>query len=157
MWTAVQTKTGFDFFFTPTHRCAAASIIPSICAYITYVLMCFLARRHFFNVPSAGRFSFSRIRGTQGARPDPARKFRPRPRSMAHALGVQSGKSPRGGTPSTYSHPGPCKPTCIIPGPVVYFNLWVKKCPTAHAASMILNVVNIARRYLMMERYFLDT
>ena len=32
-----------------------------------------------------------------------------------------------------------------------------KKCPTAHAISTILNVVNVARHYLVMERYFPDT
>ena len=52
---------------------------------------------------SSGRGSFScpRLRGTQGTRPDPARKFGPWPRSVARALGVQSGKSARGGIPST--------------------------------------------------------
>ena len=34
-----------------------------------------------------------------------------------------------------------------------YILTWVKKCPTAHAISMILNVVNVARHYLVMETY----
>ena len=32
-----------------------------------------------------------------------------------------------------------------------------KKCPTAHVISMILNVVNVVRHYVVMERYFPDT
>ena len=47
---------------------------------------------------SFGRGSFlvlSRLRGTQGARLDSARKFGPWPKSVARALGVQCGKSPR--------------------------------------------------------------
>ena len=52
--------------------------------------MCFFGPSSFFSLPAAGLFSYSRLRGTQGARPDPARKFGPWPRSVAHALGVQS-------------------------------------------------------------------
>ena len=55
----------------------------------------------FFSLPAAGLSLCSRLRGTQGARPDPVRKFGPRPRSVARALGVQSGKSAPGGIPST--------------------------------------------------------
>ena len=65
--------------------------------------MCFFCTSAFFSLPAAGLFSCSRLRGTQGARPDPARKFGPWPRSAARALGVQSGKSLRGGIPSTWS------------------------------------------------------
>ena len=54
-----------------------------------------------FPLPTEGLSSCSRLRGTQGARPDPARKFGPSPRSVARALGVQSGKSAREGIPST--------------------------------------------------------
>ena len=54
-----------------------------------------------FSLPAAGLFSCSRLRGTQGARPDTGRKFGPWPRSVACALGVQIGKSPRGVIPST--------------------------------------------------------
>ena len=63
--------------------------------------MCFFSTSAFFSLPVAGLFSCCRPRGKQGARPDLARKFEPWPRSAASALGVQSGKSPRGGIPST--------------------------------------------------------
>ena len=53
--------------------------------------MCFLHTSAFFSLLAAGLSSCSRLRGTQGARPDPIRKFEPRPRSVAHALGVESG------------------------------------------------------------------
>ena len=33
----------------------------------------------------------------------------------------------------------------------------LKECPTAHVISGILNVVNVVRHYLVMERYFPDT
>ena len=38
-----------------------------------------------------------------------------------------------------------------------YFLTWVKKCLTAHEISRTLNVVNVARHYLVTERYFPDT
>ena len=64
--------------------------------------MRFFTLRHFFSLPTAGLSSCSRLRGgAQGARPDPIRKFGPRPRSVARALGFQSGTSARGGIPST--------------------------------------------------------
>ena len=68
----------------------------------------------FCSLPAAGLSSWSRLRVTQGACPDPLRKFGPWPKSVARALGVQSGKSARGGIPITSSRPGPWKPTCII-------------------------------------------
>ena len=105
-----------------------------------YIYICvFLALRH-FSLPASGLFSCSRRRGTQGARPDPARKFGPWPRSAARALGVQSGKSPRGGIPSTWSHPGACKPKNRL-----------KQYPTAHVISGILNVINVVRDYLLSD------
>ena len=61
----------------------------------------FLALRHFFLFGPRVFFSCSRLRGTQETRMDLARKFGRWPRSVARALGVQSGKSPRGGIPST--------------------------------------------------------
>ena len=63
--------------------------------------MCFFGPSAFSSLPAAGLSSCSRLRGTQGARPDPARKFGTWPRSVARALGVQSGTSARGGVPST--------------------------------------------------------
>ena len=63
--------------------------------------MCFLGPSAFVSLPAAGLSSCSLLRGTQGARPDPVRKFGPWPRSVARALGVQSGKSARRGIPIT--------------------------------------------------------
>ena len=63
--------------------------------------MCFFSPSAFFSLPAAGLSSSSRLRGTQGAHPDPLRKFGPWPRSVACALGFQSGKFARGGIPST--------------------------------------------------------
>ena len=66
-----------------------------------YILMCFFGPSAFLSLSAAGLSSCSRLRGTLGARPDPLRKFGLWPRSVARALGVQSGKSARGGIPST--------------------------------------------------------
>ena len=63
--------------------------------------MCFFYPSAFFSLPAAGLSSCSRLRGTQGARPDPIRKFGPRPKSAARALGVERGTPARGGMPST--------------------------------------------------------
>ena len=65
---------------------------------------------------SSGRGSFHVLSAPWHAvsPPGPARKFVRWPRSVARALGVQSGKSARGGIPITSSRPGPWKPTCII-------------------------------------------
>ena len=54
-----------------------------------------------FSLPAAGLFSCPRLRGTQGALPDPLRKFGMWPRSVARALGVERGTPARGGIPST--------------------------------------------------------
>ena len=50
--------------------------------------MCFW---HFviFALPDAGRFSYSRLRGTRGACPDTACKFGPWPTSAARTVGVR--------------------------------------------------------------------
>ena len=50
--------------------------------------MCFFGPSAFFALPVAGLSSCSRLRGTQGARPDLARKVCPWPRSVARDLGV---------------------------------------------------------------------
>ena len=75
---------------------------------------CFLWPIGTFSFLAGGRFSCYWFRstqgaGTQGARPDPSRKFGPWPRSSARALGVQSGESPRRGFPRTWSHQDPSK------------------------------------------------
>ena len=51
--------------------------------------MCFFHPSAFFSLPAAGLSSCSRLRGTQGAHPDPIRKFGPRPRSVARDLGLK--------------------------------------------------------------------
>ena len=51
--------------------------------------MCFFGPSAFLFLPAADLSSCSRLRGTQGARPDPARKFGPWPRSVARALGFK--------------------------------------------------------------------
>ena len=63
--------------------------------------MCFFGPSAFFSLPAAGFSSCSRLCRTQGARPDPARKFGLWPRSVSRALGVQSCNSAQGGIPST--------------------------------------------------------
>ena len=66
-----------------------------------YIYKCVFSRFGIFSSSGHGSFLVLSARGTQGARPDPIRKFGPRPRSAARALGVESGKSARGGIPST--------------------------------------------------------
>ena len=91
----------------PTKRLTVQSLL-NICICI-YTHILYQVYKCVFFSPfgiffSSGRGSFSscsRLHGTQGARPDPIRKFGPRPRSVARALGVQSGTSARGGIPST--------------------------------------------------------
>ena len=67
----------------------------------TYIKMYFFCPWLFFSLTAAGLSSCSRLRGSQGARPDPARKFGPWPRYVARVLEGQSDKSARGGIPST--------------------------------------------------------
>ena len=63
--------------------------------YQVYILLIYIFHTSdFFSLPAAGLSSCSRLRGTQGARPDPIRKFGPRPRSVARALGVQAHANP---------------------------------------------------------------
>ena len=103
----------------------------------------FLAHRHFFLFRPR---VFSRAL-VPGARREPAgaprRKCGPWVTSVARALGIQNGKSPRGGIPSTQGHPGPCKPTQRR-----------KECPTARVISGILIVINVVRHYLFGDGFF---
>ena len=62
-----------------------------------HIYMCFFTLQHFFLFRPR---VFPRALGSV-ARPDAIRKFGPRPRSVARALGVQSGTSARGDIPST--------------------------------------------------------
>ena len=110
------------------------------------VLLCtnvFLWHIGIFSLPAEGLFSCSRLRGTQGSPPGhQGASFGPWP-----SRGTRSGSSkwqvPTGSdSEHVEPHPGPCKPT--------YYRL--KECPTAHVISGILNVVNVVRHYLVMER-----
>ena len=132
-------------------RCKRAVDLEDRSIYITgyiyfYVQMYFLGQWDFFSLPAARLFSCSRLRGIQGAR----RNTRAQVRALADvrgtcsgALGVQSRTSPRGGIPSTYGHPAPCKPAYRL-----------KECPTAHVISGILNVINVVRHYLLGDGKF---
>ena len=86
----------------------------------------------------------------------------PGPRShlwaLAEVRGTCSGGSRwqvRSERDSEHVEPSRSKPTYLIS--MVYFNLDEKKSPTVHVISMMLNFVNIARYYLVMDRYFPDT
>ena len=94
------------FTFSPLH-CFYATMMEGGAAdrrrrpILVYIYVWVFGPSAFFSLPAAGRSSCCRFRGTHGARPDPFRKFGPWPRSVARAVGVQSGKSARGGIPST--------------------------------------------------------
>ena len=116
--------------------------------YLVYIttavcINAFFCTSAFCSLPAAG---LSCVLGS-GARREPARTPRrkrgPWLRPIARALGFQSHMKPRGGILSTYSHPGPCKPTYRS-----------NKCPTAHVISRIFNVVNVVRHCLVMERLY---
>ena len=113
----------------------------------------FLWHMGIFSLLAAGLFSCSRLRGTQGAR----RNTTAQSWALVDVRGTCSGGStwqvPSG---RDSEHVEPFRPmqthvhnTCDL----WYILTWVKKCPTAHAISMILNVVNVARHYLVMETY----
>ena len=109
--------------------------------------LCFLAHRLFFLFRPR---VFSRALGSLARREPagtPRRKCGPWPTTVARVLRVQSRKSPRGGIPSTWGHPGPCKLTYRS-----------KECPTAHVISGILNVINVVKHYLLGDgKVFPDT
>ena len=89
-----------SIFFLVSERSGRRKPPAERSALYTYINVLF-SPSAFFSLPAAGLSSCSRLRGTQGARPGPARKFGPWPRSVARALGVQSRKSAWGGIPST--------------------------------------------------------
>ena len=82
---------------------------------LAYMYNVFFGPSTLFALPAAGLSSCSRLRGTQGARPDPLRKFGPWPRSVARAPGVQRGTPARGGILRTVEPSRPMQPTNIIP------------------------------------------
>ena len=71
---------------------------------------CFFGPSAFFSLSTAGLSSCSRLRGTQGARPGPARKFGPWSRSVARALGFKVA-SPLGD--SEHVEPSRCMQTHV--------------------------------------------
>ena len=106
---------------------------PDICIYV----YCSLGPLAFLSLPAAGLFSCSRLRGTQGARPDPVRKFGPWPRSVARALAVES-RTPLG---EDSEHVEPSRP--------LQTHVQVKRMSGGFIViSGILNVINVVRPYL---------
>ena len=84
----------------------------------------------------------------------------PGPRTQVWALAEVRGTCSGGSTWQVSSgrdseHVEPSRPMQTHVHNTWYILTWVKKCPTA--ISMILNVVNVDRHYLLMERYFPDT
>ena len=110
----------------------------------------FLALRHFFLFwPRV----FSRALGSV-ARREPARTPRASlgpGRGPRHVLWGSKWQVPSG---RDSEHVEPSRPMQTHVHNT--FLTWVKKCPTAHAISMILNVT-AARHYLVTEKYFSDT
>ena len=97
----------------------------------------------FFSFPAAGLFSCSRLQGTQGARPNTTAQVL----TLAEVRGQCSGGSKSHVTTGRHSeHVDPSRP--------IQTHVQVKKCLTANVISRILNVVNVVRQYLVMERYF---
>ena len=113
------------------------------CIYIyVYIKMCFFRPSAFFALTTEGPASCSGHCATQRARPDPIRKFGSWPRSVAHALWVQSGKSARGGICARRAIQAHANPRTL------YLINRLKKCPTSHVISGILNVINVVRHYI---------
>ena len=104
--------------------------------------MCFFRPSAFFALTTEGPASCSGHCATQRARPDPIRKFGSWPRSVAHALWVQSGKSARGGICARRAIQAHANPRTL------YLINRLKKCPTSHVISGILNVINVVRHYI---------
>ena len=114
-----------------------------------YILLCinvFFCTSELFPRPAADLFSCSRLRGTQGVRPITTAQVW----ALAEVRRTCSGGSQSQVTTGKHSeHVEPSRP--------MQTHDQVKKCPTAHVIPGILNVVNVVRYYLVMERYFLDT
>ena len=108
--------------------------------------MCFLRTSAFFSLPAAGLLSCSRLRGTQGARPNTSAQVS----APAEVRGTCSGGSKSQVTTGRHSdHVELSRP--------MQTHVQVLKCPIAYVLSRILDVVNVVRHYLVMERYFPDT
>ena len=86
-----------------------------------YVSLRFFAHRHIFSLPAAGLFSCSRLRGTQGARPNITMQVW----ALAEVRGTCSGGSKSHVTTGRHSeHIEPFRP--------MQTHVQVKKSPTAH-------------------------
>ena len=98
-----------------------------------------------FSLPASGLFLCSRLCGTQGPVGTPRASW-----ALAEILGTCSGGS-KCQVPSgrDSKHVEPYRP--------MQTHVQVQKCPAAHVTPRILYVVNVARHYLVMERYFHDT
>ena len=94
------TCASFFHLASPTGFHVYTSQTGTLYTYI-YIYKCVFLDLQQFPLPAAGLSSCSRLRGTQGAHPDPARNVGPWPRFVARALGVQSRRAARGGIPST--------------------------------------------------------
>ena len=111
-----------------------------VCMYIA-MYKCVLLHIGVFSIPTAGLFSCSQLRGTQGARPTTTAQVW----ALAEVRGKCSGGSKSQVTTGRHSeHVQPSRP----PRKPTYR---LKECPTAHVISRILNVVNVVRHYLVME------
>ena len=130
-------------------KCYQSTVTPSLGnRYVTEILICvkaFFITSACFRLPPAGIFSYSRFRGTLGARRNTTAQVWTWPTSVARALEIHNCMFPRGGIPSTWGRPGPCKPTYRF-----------KECPTPHVISGILNI-NVVRHDLVMEKAFPNT
>ena len=99
-----------------------------------------------FAIPAAGLLSCSRFRGTQGNRPNTKAQVR----ALAEVRGTCSRGSKSQVTTGRYSER-------VEPSRPSHIDVQVKKCPTAHVISRILNLVNVVRQHLVTETYFPDT
>ena len=109
--------------------------------------MCFYCTSAFFSLPTAGLFSCSRLRGTQGAHPNTKAQVWP----LSEVRGRCSEGSKSQVTTGKHSeHVEPSRP--------MQTHVQVKKNARRFIVlSRILNVVNIVRHYMVMGRYFPDT
>ena len=104
-----------------------------------YKYIYFLPIGIFCFLPAADLFSCSRLRGTQGARPNTT--------AQVWALAEGHGMCCRGSelhvsTGRHSEHVEPSRP--------MQTHVHVKKCPTAQVIPRILNVVNVVRYYLVI-------
>ena len=107
--------------------------------FITMYERVFFSHRHFFSLPAAGRFSCSRLWGTQRARQNTTARIW----ALTEVRGTCSGGSKSQVTTGRHSeHIEPSRP--------MRTHVQVKKWPKAHVISTILNVVNVIRHYLVM-------